>query len=250
MADISLKLRADELGKSLEDLAVEVEMELEAAVQNLAQAAYASIMAKAEAELSSTRQDYTSNLDFTPLGDGSYLISLIGSAANSLEDGYSGFDMVPGMLNSNKTVQTGSRSGEKWVKTNQEGKKYAHVPFEHKPYSKEPKSSDLNAEIKRLTSTNRSGAEQKLTKMFADIDGSPLSGKVATARSDNKLLDQITKYQHVSDTGKVSSLYMTFRTVSEDSAGWKHPGWKGLKAFEEAERWVEKELDLIIETLL
>lgn len=39
--------------------------------------------------------------------------------------------MKPGMLNSDKTVQTGSRSGEKWVQTNKEGKKYAAVPIEN-----------------------------------------------------------------------------------------------------------------------
>lgn len=43
----------------------------------------------------------------------------------------SGFDMKPGMLNSETTVKTGKRAGEKWVRTNKKtGKKWAVVPFE------------------------------------------------------------------------------------------------------------------------
>jgi len=189
------------------------------------------------------------SLSFTNLGHNIYMISLEGPAANAVEDGYNGFDMKPGMLKSEKTVSIGSRAGRKWVQQNQEGRKYAHVPFEHKPFSAVA-GNDLAADIKKLTAFNRQGRQQKLTSIFKDELGRPLVGKVATAESENPLLNKITKFQHVSEKGAVSSLYMTFRTVSEDSSGWQHPGYGGAHFFREAEEYVEAELENIVRTLL
>lgn len=250
MTDISMKFLADKLGKDLENISKTLETQLNQAVADAANAAYANIIANAQQQLTGTRQDYLKSLNFTKLGDNSYLISLEGKHANAIEDGFVGFDMKTGMLNSTKIVQVGSRAGEKWVKKNKEGKKYATVPFEHSPFSKVPKTGDLAKDIKKLTALNRQGIQQKLTSTFKDDLGKPLVGKVATASSEIAKLDKMTKFQHVSEKGKVSSIYMTFRRVSEDSDGWFHKGYKGLHAFEQAEAYVERELENILNTLL
>ena len=244
MTDISVKIRAEQLGKDLDNLSISLENELNQAVLDLANTAYAHIVANAQKNLKSTRQDYLRNLSFTDLGNNSYLISLEGTGPNAVEEGYGSFDMKPGLLGSKKI----SANGEPWVKTNKDGKKYAHVPFSHHPTAKG--SDPLIKSIQQLTAKNKQGSIQKLTKIFEDEFGKPISGKVAVAKSDISILNNMTKFQHVSEKGKVSSLYMTFRTVSENSDGWIHPGHEGMHFFQEAEKYIEDQLDLIIKTLL
>jgi hypothetical protein len=257
MADINVKFRAAELGKSLENLAYEVQQELDQAIKDTANGAYASIVAKAQAELNSTRADYIKGLQFEELGNNTYLITLEGDWANALEDGFSGFDIREWMLSSEKVVQVGTRTGQKWVQTGKNGKKFAHVPFEHRPHSKAPQASDLGQAIKKLQAFNRSGRSQKFTSIFKDASGNPMEGRVASVKKVEGFpqLDGITKYQKIyknESTGKqsVQSVYMTFRTVSENSDSWRHPGFQGLGAFAEAERWVEEQIDNIINTLI
>lgn len=249
-SDISVKFIATQLGKDLENAVPRVIDEINQAVADLANAAYASILANAQQQLQSTRQDYISGLNFTKLGDDSYLISLSGEMSNRLEEGFPAYDMKPGMLGSKKIVGVGSRAGEPWVQENKQGKKFAHVPFEHHPFSKAGKTGDLSADIKKLLAFNRQGVRQKITKTFTDDLGKPLAGKVATAIDATGNLENLVKMQHISEKGRVSSVYMTFRTISEDSTGWKHPGYSGLGAFADAEKFVEAELENIIRILL
>lgn len=236
---------------------MEVQEEFDQAIKDTANAAYASITAKAQQELHSTRQDYLRGLSFEELGNNTYLITLEGDYANSLEKGYAGFDVRTGMLASEKVVGVGPRSGQKWVQTAKDGHKFAHVPFEHKPHSKAPQASDLNQAIRKLTAMNRAGMEQKLTKVFKDAAGKPIEGRVASVKKVEGFpqLAGISKYQKVyknESTGKetVQSVYMTFRTVSENGDSWQHPGYGGLHAFDEAEKWVAEQIDNIIKTLI
>lgn len=253
MADISLFMKAKELGKSLEKLAPQVEGELQAAVQNLAFATHASMVAKIQSMRMNpkNRQDYLRGLHFKDLGNDNYLIYLDGEWANKLEDGFGPFNMKDTLLNSQKTVEVGSRAGQPWVQQNAQGKKYAAVPFEHKPYSGDAGSGDLGADIKKMTALNSAGKSQKLTKTFKDIDGNPIAGKVATVtETDNPNLKGLTKYQHVHASGRVSSVYMTFRYISENSDGWQHPGHSGYQIFKEAEEYVDAEMGNILKTIL
>jgi uncharacterized alkaline shock family protein YloU len=48
MSDISFKIRAEALGKTIEELAPKVEQEINEAVKNLAHAAYTAITAKVQ----------------------------------------------------------------------------------------------------------------------------------------------------------------------------------------------------------
>lgn len=254
MADIEITVIADELGKSLKNLAPQVEAELQAAVGNLAQAAYAAMVAKVQ-KMSldpKNRQAYLKALKFQDLGDATWLIYLDGDWPNKLESGYGSYSIKDLLLKSQKIVQVGTRSGQPWVQKNKKGKKFAHVPFEHKPFSGEKMSGDLGEDIKKIMASNRQGQMQPITETFKDLEGKPLQGKVAQAgeHPTNPNLSGLVKYQTVSPSGKVSSIYMTYRTVSEDSAGWTHPGHNGYQLFKEAEDYVKSELRNILDTIL
>ena len=251
MADFSLKIKAEDLGKVFEGIGEQLEAELSQAVSDLAQAAHAKIIADIQSEVSSDefRQELLKSVDMLEIGPSSYLITLDGSWANKLEEGYDGYDMKQSLLNSTKTVGVGKRAGQSWVQKNQEtDAKFAHVPISKQPSRKAGK--DLSGDIDKITAVNMQNRRQKITKIFKDAHGKPLSGAVAQGRSDNPELDKITKYQKVSPKGSVSSHYITYRTISETSSGWQHPGHDGYHFFKAAEEFVEAELENIIETLL
>lgn len=253
MADISLKLIADALGKSLENLAPRVEEEINEAVKNVAHAAYTAMVSQIQGMNANpgNRSDYLKALKFSSMGNNSYLIHLDGEAANRLEKGFSSYSIREQMLKSTKIVQVGSRSGKPWVQTGAQGQKYAHVPFEHKKSDKPSPSGDLATDIKQMSAMNAKGEQQKLSKIFKDIDGNPIHGKVAVVKDAMTVkFDGLVKYQYVHPTGRVSSVYMTYRTVSENGKDWVHPGFRGYQLFENAQRTVEEELENIIKTIL
>ena len=252
MGDLNISFIAAELGKSLEEASERVIQELNQAVEDLASAAYANISAHIQASQASqqNKQNYLKSLKFEKLGNNSYVIFLEGDWPNKLEEGFGAYDMKETLLKSKKIVGVGPRSGQPWVQTNAEGKKFASVPFEHRPYA--AKTGELAADIKTLFAKNRQGKEQKITKTFTDEFGQPIAGKVATASGKGipPNLQNLTKYQHISEKGRVSSLYMTFRRISEDSSGWQHPGFAGYGYFEKVEQEIERELENILKTLL
>jgi hypothetical protein len=250
--DVELSILAEQLGKDLQNIAPQVEAELKAAIESVANATYAAMIAKVQSMTldPKNRADYLRALKFESLGDGSYLIYLDGDRAQTLEEGQGPWSIKDALLKSQKIVQVGSRSGQPWVRKSKKNKKYAAVPFEHHPFSGH-KSGNLGEDIKKILVKNRAGQEQPITKIFKDLGGKPIHGKVAVAgKQENPNLTSLTKYQYVHPSGKVSSIYMTYRMVSEDSPGWQHPGTKGYSLFKEAEQYVETELTNILKTLL
>lgn len=251
--DIEVKLIADELGKSLKNLAPAVQHELEAAVGNLAQATYAAMIAKVQSMGldPKNRQAMLKGLKFENLGDATWLIYIDGEWANKLEEGFGAYNIKDVLLQSQKTVEVGSRAGQPWVRKNKKGKKYAAVPFDHHPSSGE-KSQGLAQEINKMMGRNQAGSLQSITQLFVDANGKPIHGKISahTDETTPKNLQGLVKYQHVHESGKVSSVYMTYRMVGEDSKGWVHPGHKGYQLFKEAETYVQSELRNILKTLL
>lgn len=255
MADVKFDVKAslDKLVDSMEGLSSAMEEEMNNSIRDLAHAAYAEIVSKAQSDLSSTRQDYMKALHFEDLGDNSFLISLDGAWAQKLEDGFASYDLTEVLLNSNKKVQVGQRAGQPWVRENKDGGKYAAVPLERKPFSGEAKAGDLAASIKQMTATNMAGRKQKITKLFKGLDGVPLEGKVAVATSDNPYLDNLVKYQktYTNEAGKqtTQSTYINYRMVSENGDSWIHPGFKGVHAFSNAEKMIVENIEKILRTL-
>ena len=92
MADFSIKLKAEELGKVIDDIGEQLQQELETAVSDLAHGAYAKIAADAQARISNpdARQQYLKGLEIVELGPGSFLVTLDTEESNKLEDGYDG----------------------------------------------------------------------------------------------------------------------------------------------------------------
>lgn len=240
--------------------------QIQTAVKEVAIAAYAHITAKAQKELNKTRMDYLKGLKLDSLGDDTYLIYLDGKYPNSIEDGWAGFPMKEHLLGSKKIVSVGSRAGQPWVQKTKDGKRYAHVPMEQKPYAKTQGASDMAGILKGLKVQNAAGRMQKMTSVFKDPFGAPMQGKVATYRTSAadkakgmsiKGLEGVTKYQRTYEnpqTGKktTQSIYLMFRTVSDRSpaSAWYNKGFAGLHAFKSAEALVEKELDNILKTLM
>jgi len=259
---INIELKADELGLSLENMGTKMEAEFNQAISDVAHMVHANIVAKATSELSGLRQDYLKDLSFDKVGENAYVIGLSGEWANKIEGGFPSYEMKDVLLQSNKTVEVGSRAGQPWVKKSkgEDQHKYAHVPFTHKPFSKESKAQNLAGAIKQLQARNMDGVKQKMTQVFKDPSGKALQGKVATVKKAEvdgtsfKDLDGLVKYQktYKSKSGKetTQSVYMTYRTISEIGQGWKHPGFKGLKAFPEAEQQAEQAIDQILKSFL
>ena len=255
--EITFKIVAEDMGKSLDNLSEQVEAEIQGAIEAIAFGAHASIIASLQegAHNPKNRQAYLKGLAYEKIDNNNYLISLDGEWPNKLEEGFSSYDMKKDMLASSKTVGVGARAGEPWVRQNKDGKKFAAVPFEHKPFSKDPGQGDLAKQIKGLVANNLDGKQQKLTQIFRDIDGNPIAGKVAVADKalnpdiDSKL-EGLTKFQYVSDKGNTSSVYLTWRMMSEDSDGWIHPGFDGYNLFKQAEEYVEAEFQKLAEKLL
>jgi hypothetical protein len=255
MADIKLSVRAEALGESLDNLGYRIEEELKAAVKNLADTAYNSMIADVQMSpwmRDTEKKQYQNALKFQNLGDDNYLIYLDGDEANKLEDGVPSYVMNPGMLSSEKIVNVGSRAGQPWVRKNKKGEKYAAVPFTHHPMSKAP-GNDLATAIKGILVKNAQGVDQKITQIFRDVDGNALSGKVAVAsefETPIQNLQGLTKYQSISPTGKVSSVYMTYRTITEKGKAWIMPARPGFHLFKKTQEYIEQELDNIIRTIV
>lgn len=251
--DVSQMLK--DLDRDLKSLSPRLEEEINGAIKDAVYATYAYIQSEAQSKLHSTRQDYLKGLNIEDLGDNSYVISLDSDWANKIEDGWPSFDQTPGMLASKKTVEVGRRSGQPWVhKSEKDGHKFAYVPFQRSPFSKEAKSSDLASAIKKMVAVNSEGRVQKITKIFNNPDGTAIEGKAVTAKSDNPLLDSLVKYQHVykdEKTGKetVQSVYINYRCVSEHGKPWINGGYEGLSAFSRAEAELVKNINQIIQTL-
>ncbi len=250
MTDINVKITAERLSKSLENLASSVQDELNSAVKNLASAAFASLVSQVQSSKMDpkNRQDYLKGLQFSDMGDNSYVIYLDGEWANKLEGGFPSYNIKDLLLQSKKTVSTGPRAGQPWVRTNKDGGKYAAVPFHHKPHA----GGTVDSTIKQMKAFNRQGQLQKITKTFKDNFDNPIAGKVASVTNTaHPFLNGLTKYQHIhQESGKVHSVYLTYRMVSENSPGWQHPGFRGHNFFLQAEKEIEETLEDIVRLLL
>lgn len=253
MSDFSIKAKLDAKGLDLKELETSVRNNLSARLGEIAEATYANIAAKAQNELTTTRLDYAKSLKITKLSYNSYLIYLDGQWANDLEFGFPSYNLSEKLLSSKSLVSAGPNKGKPWVKSGEDNQRFAHVPREHRPFSKLDKDADMNQILRKIKAANATGGSQKFTSTFKDKFGLPLQGKVATANIEN--FGNITKFQQVTQSAakkkaQVTSLYMSWRTVSDKGEIWQHPGFKGIEAFKEAELFVEQQLDRIIEDAL
>lgn len=244
MFKITGKNLQNEIEKALKNKTLAVKSAVENAFADLAYAAYVEITRKAQEKLHRTRQDYLKGLSFEQTDRNSFLISLEGDWPNAIEDGFPGYDLTSKMLASSAMVNVGSRAGQPWVQKAKDGHKFAHVPLQQRSTG----TSDMAGLIQNLQSPDINGKLQKLTKTFKDSSGNPLEGKVASITSKDKRISGLTKYQKI-HPNSVQSIYMLYRTVSENGKPWIHPGYSGLHAFEDGERIILEQINKIIQTV-
>lgn len=260
-----VNIDAEALKRQITYVSTETVKSIKQAIKDTAFGAYSSIVSDAQKKLNNTRKAYMDGLKFVTISPDNYIIYLDGKWPNALEDGITPYDMKDALLKSPAKVSEGPRAGEPWVRKGKKGQRYAAVPYEHNKRATQG-ASDLAGIIKNLKVYNpATEMNQKITQVFKDANGKVLTGKVATYKSSpediemgifNKNIQGLTKYQTVmtDKNGKqrVKSVYMTFRTISDLSpAGkWQNKGYPGLKAFQRAEDYVEKEIENILNTLL
>ena len=235
--DINFRLRAEELGKSFEGISQEVEATLNTAIAQLAQATYSEGIRLAQQRLKTSKQDYIRSLNLYDIGSNIYVISLTGDQANYIEDGFQGFDQKPGLLNGPK------------AKISKKGTIYNTIPFTHNPYSKAPlndKGTQLRSDLLKVIQANN------LDKIIKDASGTPKQGIVARLKNTGvRNLEGLVKIQKTYDKA-TQSRYVSFRRVSENSpsTSWIHPGYKGARIFDDLDKYVEDQVDVIINAIL
>lgn len=256
MTSVNLKLKLSDLGYNV-DLFTDATTEaLRVALAGIAKGAQSEWIRLAQAKLNSSRFDYINGLrqaeSFTVSKVDSeleYTVRLVGQNAIDFENGRPAFDM--------KTVRPGWLGGGK-ARVNADGKKFIRIPFRHSTsssprfkYSGKAARAELKSELKSVVK------EHGLSKMIRSATGGVIAGPVSRVpkRSGvHSYLKGLTRIQNPSqsDPSRGSSMLMTFRTMSESSPedSWIHPGLDGAKLLPEVEKWVDKEIENVAETIL
>lgn len=240
MSTISVKIRAEALGKTLENISEALQAQLNSAIGAVAHSAYSEAIRLAQEKLHSTQLNYINNLSIRKIDDNIWTITLFGKTANDIENGYPGFSIRDNLL-------------KNATKTSKDGSKYVDVPLTYEPFAKSsasPKTTDLRSAALALIKQNG------IDKIIRDQAGAPIQGvvaRIATTGSQfpESYLSGLTKIQKTYN-GATQSTYLTFRRVSEKTPAnkWLHPGFKGVKIFDEIEQYIETEIDRIIEAIL
>ena len=260
MSTISIKTKLEEAGLNSVDLfekgISDVFMQ---AVGGIAQGARAEWIRLAESRLKSSRFDYINGLQQANSFQASvvrdsalYTIELVGRMPNNFEFGMPSFDM--------KTVRPGWLGGSK-AKTSKDGKKYITIPFRHSKtsttnfsYSGQAKRANLKEELKK------SVKQYGLDRMIRTATGKVVEGAVkkipTKARDVHPFLRGLTRIQSGKSGGSRGkqhgeSQLITWRVMSEasDPSSWIHPGIKGANLLPEVERWIDQQLDMVIDNM-
>lgn len=234
--EIDIKLIAKQLGKDLEMLGDKTVKNLKSAVKQLSLNVAAEGDRLAASKLRSSRDTYRNAIKYEEVGEDIYVVYLDPNGpAKYFEEGWSGFDMKPGLLNGPKARFT------------KKGIKFNIVPLQQQPFSKDaPKPSTLvdtrNAIKNLLKDKNIKKDIKKLN------DGTTIT----TFRNvENPMLKGLTKVSKQYQKAKQSQ-YFLFRMVTSNSKpeSWQHPGYQpGAQIFKELEFYVVANIDRIIKSL-
>lgn len=214
----------------------------------------------AQARLKSTRADYVQGLQHGEtlvtrvIGVNTvFEVQLVGKMPNNIEFGMASFDM--------KTVRPGWLGGSK-AKTSKDGTKYVTIPFRHSlssaahlAYTGKAKQQDLK---KKLTQVVK---DYGLDRMARAASGAVIAGPTSRVPNNapvHPYLKGLTRIQNPtqgktkSGQGRGSSQLLTWRVMSEKSKpdAWIHPGIKAANLLPEVEKWVDNELDRIIDSIM
>lgn len=249
---MSLKIDIDveQIARQFQEFRLELEADLRKGLKELSVNTHAHIIENVrngaeDPHLNTTKKQYIDNLSkpTDPDGTGSLWVITLDSGGLPMEDGYSAFDMKEGLL---------------------KGASHKVIPFDHNKIPQMRSETDkkimqeLSDGLRSINKDRKAQGQSKisLTKIEKNPDGSPRVGRLheldidsskPTAASKHPALKGLAIYQSVNkETGKVSRDVMTFRTVSKDSDGWKHPGFAGVHYFEKAYEWANQHWDNVI----
>jgi hypothetical protein len=254
----SVQAKLDEKSLNIEVMDDAFVEQFKKAVGGLAKSTQEYWISLAQAKLKSSRSEYVKGLrqaesfKHLRLGDSErYDIQLVGKMANNFEFGMDNFDM--------KLVKPGWLGGGK-AKISKEGKKYIVIPFGHsksdspgQAYSGKAARANLKTELKKTMK------QYGLDSLVRTAAGKVKEGTVARVKKDpsvHPFLHGLVKIQKAvsgstsTGLGRGSSKMMTFRVMSEDSDGWNHPGITAKNILPDVERYVDNELDKIIDLIL
>jgi hypothetical protein len=261
MSDFSIKTKLEGRGVNTDALEAGVIESFNKAIAGIATATQGEWVRMAQARLGSSRDTYIQGLrqaeSFKAFGTSdrpTFEIQLVGRMPNNFEFGMESFDM--------KGVRPGWLGGGK-AKTAADGSTYVTIPFRHSKsnsprmgYTGKAAGADPNLKTQLRQATKKYG----LDRMIRTATGQVVQGNVA--RIPNKApvhpylqgLTRIQKAASGSIGGKQrgSGQLMTFRRMSSksDPSSWIHPGIDGANIMPDVERWVDGQLDKIMDQIL
>jgi hypothetical protein len=248
----------DDYGLELDSLSVAMIQSISTAVGGLARAAQDHWISLAQTKLKSSRADYINGLrqaesyrQRVTASTQSFEITLVGRMPNNFEFGMPSFDM--------KSVRPGWLGGAK-ARRAKDGSFYTVIPFRHSTSSET--NLDYTGKARAISSPSslksqlRSAVkEYGLDRMVKTATGQVVKGavsKIPNKAPVHPYLQGVTRIQNTKRGGGGQSQLMSFRVMSENSdpSSWIHPGIRPANLLPEVEKWVDNQLDRILETIL
>ena len=273
-----LELDTSALDKLAEDVRTRAEPVLSRAVADLTAMGHAEIIRIATSELHMRRERYIKALSFSKVSDDTWIITL-GEDAAWIDDGLpENTDMLKGLLNSPK------------AKVAKDGSRYVVVPMSHGsgPNELSSQHGKAQSDLKQAVQDELKSRKIPFARVERDINtgnaklgklhdfsvsdknhprklwegpgqGVGPIGEVRQGHTGDAFLDRIAVYQKTvrnpkSGKSKTVRQILTFRTASskQPNTMWRHPGTKGLFAFERAydyliNQWTEMMPGLLAE---
>ena len=229
---LNLDIDLNELAKEFDSIKDEVQKALKDGAESLAHMTHAKVNEIATEKLNTRAKEYKDNVTFEEVDKGVWVVTLL-EPAMWIEEGLKPYDMKETHLAKN-------------AKVGKDGQRYKHIPFEHskKPSEQSEKAQAITTEIKQELKARKI----PFRKLELGKDGSPRVGLLhrfsvdsgkPSARSKSPALQNVAVYQNKDKSGTVRRDIMTFRTISDKSDNWQHPGVQAAKIFEEAYAWAE-----------
>lgn len=237
--DVNIELK--KLKKDIKNLGEGVVNDMSNHIRAFSKTVYNEGVNLARQRLSGTYSKYVSNLKYSDLGNGVYVIFLVeGSIGDKLENGWSSYDMKPGFLSSPK------------VKMSKKGNPYIDIPLNIEPHSKRPSKQrvmDMRSAVDKVIS------DKTIKKRFEKFD----SGSSGISKYGD-----VTRYDGIKDPrvhglvkithpqkAKKGSKYFIFRRVSNasDPNSWLNPkdgNKEGVNIFKDLEEYARKGIQDII----
>jgi hypothetical protein len=218
-----------ELADEISDIGDTVASKINQGIKNLAFQAQGQAAKWAATRLYRTRQQYIDSLSVRQVGPGMYAVVLAAEAAH-LEEGYTSFDMKPGLLKTgnvhgvnpdqlgdyNKAIGANANGTKGGIRVSKDGYRYRAIPFDHSASVAAPTHPLHDAVVQKGQDTQQTmgslAADMKqmikrtrLNGITKDANGNPIIGKVASVTPHGGSRNQV-KVRMADGTERVTSL--------------------------------------------